>query len=48
MKTNNKILQLIKHGFSGNLLSELNEGQINALFNRLSEQVSQFTSKTIL
>ena len=45
MKTNNKILQLIKHGFSGNLLSELNEGQINALFNRLSEQVSQLPAK---
>ena len=41
MKTNNrKILQLINHGFSGSLLSDLNEGQINALHSRLSEQVT--------
>jgi hypothetical protein len=45
MKTNNKILQLIKHGFSGGLLSDLNEGQINALYNRLSEQVTPLPAK---
>ena len=44
MKTNNrKILQLINHGFSGSLLSDLNEGQINALHRRLSEQVTNQT-----
>jgi hypothetical protein len=42
MKTNNrKILQLVNHGFSGSLLSELNENQINALHSRLTEQVKQ-------
>ena len=46
MKTSNrKILQLINHGFSGNLLSDLNEGQINALHNRLSEQVTPLPAK---
>ena len=35
MKTNNrKILQLINHGFSGLLLSDLNEGQINSLYKK--------------
>jgi hypothetical protein len=38
MKTNNrKILQLVNHGFSGSLLSELNENQINSLHKRLVE-----------
>ena len=47
MKTNNrKILQLINHGFSGSLLSDLNEGQINALHSRLSEQVTTKIEKT--
>ena len=47
MKTNNrKILQLINHGFSGNLLSDLNEGQINALHSRLSEQVTTKIEQT--
>ena len=42
MKTNNrKILQLINHGFSGNLLSDLNEGQINVLYKRLVESKSK-------
>jgi len=46
MKTNNrKILQLINHGFSGSLLSDLNEGQINALHSRLSEQVTPLPAK---
>jgi hypothetical protein len=47
MKTNNrKILQLINHGFSGSLLSDLNEGQINALHSRLSEQVTTKIEQT--
>lgn len=47
MKTSNrKILQLINHGFSGSLLSDLNEGQINALHSRLSEQVTTKIQKT--
>jgi hypothetical protein len=38
MKTNNrKILELVNHGFSGSLLSELNENQINSLHKRLVE-----------
>ena len=46
MKTNNrKILQLINHGFSGSLLSDLTEGQINALHSRLSEQVTPLPPK---
>ena len=46
MKTNNrKILQLVNHGFSGSLLSELNENQINALHSRLSEQVTPLPAK---
>jgi len=43
--SNRKILQLINHGFSGNLLSDLNEGQINALHSRLSEQVTPLPAK---
>jgi hypothetical protein len=47
MKTNNKkILQLINHGFSGSLLSDLNEGQINSLHSRLSEQVTTKIEQT--
>jgi hypothetical protein len=47
MKTNNrKILQLINHGFSGSLLSDLNEGQINALHSRLSEQITTKIEQT--
>jgi hypothetical protein len=46
MKTNDrKILQLINHGFSGSLLSDLNENQINALHSRLSEQVTPLPPK---
>ena len=37
MNTNNKILSLINHGFSGSLISELNENQINSLHKRLVE-----------
>ena len=48
MKTNNrKILQLINHGFSGSLLSDLNEGQINALHSRLSEQVTNQSIQSV-
>ena len=46
MKTSNrKILQLINHGFSGNLLSDLNEGQINALHKRLVESKKTLKKK---
>lgn len=38
MKTNNKILKLINHGLSGDLLSELDERQINSLYTRLVEK----------
>ena len=41
MKIKNKILSLINHGLSGELLSQLNEGQINALYGKLSEQVTK-------
>jgi hypothetical protein len=44
--SNRKILQLINHGFSGSLLSDLNEGQINALHSRLSEQVTTKIEQT--
>jgi hypothetical protein len=45
MKTNKKILQLINHGFSNSLLSDLNENQINALYLRLTEQVTPLPAK---
>jgi len=37
MNNSNKILSLINHGFSGSLISELNENQINSLHKRLVE-----------
>ena len=37
MNTNIKILDLVNHGFSGTLISELNENQINSLHKRLTE-----------
>lgn len=37
MKTNDKLIKLLEHGFNGELLSELNEGQINTLYKKLSE-----------
>ena len=43
MNTNNKILKLINCGLSGDLLSSLNESQINTLYSRLSEQVTKQT-----
>lgn len=49
MKTNNrKILQLINHGFSGSLLSDLNEGQINSLYKRLVESITTKDPKKAL
>jgi hypothetical protein len=49
MKTNNrKILQLINHGFSGSLLSDLNEGQINSLYKRLVESITTNDPKKAL
>ena len=44
MKPENKILSLINAGMSSSTLSELNENQINALYQRLVEQV---TNKTV-
>lgn len=38
MNLNTKISQLIKHGFSTSLIFNLNEGSINALYNRLNEK----------
>ena len=37
MNTNIKILDLVNHGFSGTLISELNENQINSLHKKLTE-----------
>jgi len=37
MKINDKIVRLINHGLSGDLLSELDERQINSLYKRLVE-----------
>ena len=49
MKTNDrKMLQLINHGFSGSLLSDLNENQINALHNRLIESITTKDPKKAL
>lgn len=52
MKINKKVLNLINHGLSGKFLSELNEGQIESLYTRLTEnkketkEVTQTTSMT--
>lgn len=43
MKIEKKILSLINHGLSGELLSQLNESQVNALYKRISEQVTTQT-----
>ena len=40
MNTNQKKLKLIKEGFKASTLQYLSDRQINALFNRLQEQVS--------
>jgi len=40
MNTNQKKLKLIKEGFKASTLQYLSDKQINALFNRLQEQVS--------
>ena len=37
MNIDNKITKLINHGFSGELLSELNLGQVNLLYKKLVE-----------
>jgi hypothetical protein len=37
MKTKDKLIKLLEHGFEGNLLSELNENQINTLYGKLTE-----------
>lgn len=43
MKNKNKILKLINHGISGELISQLNENQLNSLYTRLSEQITTQT-----
>ena len=43
MNTNQKKLKLIKEGFKASTLQYLSDKQINALFNRLQEQVSAVT-----
>jgi hypothetical protein len=40
MKINDKIIKLINHGLSGDLLSGLNESQVDSLYKRLVEQVT--------
>ncbi len=49
MKTNDKLLHLLNHGFSGNLLGELNESQVNVLYRKLVEskkELKEATTKT--
>ena len=46
MNTNRKILDLVNHGFSGTLISELNEGQINSLHKRLTESKKETKEQT--
>jgi len=43
---NNKKLALIKHGFKNDLLSSLNENQINALYKRLTESKKETKEQT--
>jgi hypothetical protein len=46
MKNNSKKLALIKHGFNNDLLSSLNENQINALHKRLVETKKETKEQT--
>lgn len=46
MKTNDKLIKLLEHGFNGELLSELNEGQINTLYKKLSESKKETKEQT--
>jgi hypothetical protein len=49
MKTNDKLLHLLNHGFSGHLLGELNESQVNTLYKKLVEskkENKEATTKT--
>ena len=46
MNTNIKILDLVNHGFSGTLISELNENQINSLHKRLTESKKESKEET--
>ena len=45
MKTKQKILKLMEYGIKPTTLGTLNEGQINALYTRLSEQVTPLPAK---
>jgi len=44
MKTNDKILKLVKHGLKATNLTRLNETQIDSLYSRLVEQVTKQTT----
>lgn len=46
MKTNDKLLHLLNHGFSGNLLGELNESQVNVLYKKLVESKKEPKEQT--
>ena len=46
MKTNDKILRLVKHGLKATNLTKLNETQINSLYTRLVEQSTKMIPKT--
>jgi hypothetical protein len=46
MNTNRKILDLVNHGFSGTLISELNDNQINSLHKRLTESKKETKEQT--
>jgi hypothetical protein len=48
MKTNDKILRLVKHGLKATNLTKLNESQINGLYTRLVEQSTvKVTNKNV-
>lgn len=46
MKTKDKLIDLIKHGFNGELLSNLNEGQVSSLHKRLTESKKENNEQT--
>lgn len=46
MKTNEKILHLVKYGLKATNLTKLNESQINDLYGKLAEQVTKIPGKT--
>jgi hypothetical protein len=46
MKNNKKILKLVEHGLKGSTLAELNEKQIDALYDRLVESKKETNEQT--